>query len=93
MTLSQPMWRISWRMKLLARRKRRGRVHKEPLATLPLAASSRRIGHLLGKVAEGALSGRMAKQVLESLMNSDERRCQKSSATFAAAVKYQTTTN
>ena len=56
-----------------AARKDAGASHKEPLATLPLAASSRRIGHLLGKVAEGALSGRMAKQVLESLMNSDER--------------------
>ena len=56
-----------------AARRDAGASQKEPLAALPRAASARRIGELLGKVAEGKLSGRMAKQVLEALMNSDER--------------------
>jgi len=56
-----------------AARKDAGASHKEPLSSLPRAASARRVGELLGKVANGDLSGRMAKQVLEALMNSDER--------------------
>ena len=56
-----------------AARKDAGATHKEPLSTLPRAASARRVGELLGKVADGTLSGRMAKQIVEALMNSDER--------------------
>jgi len=56
-----------------AARKDGGASFKEPLSTLPRAASAMRIGQLLGKVANNDLSGRMAKQVLESLMNGDER--------------------
>lgn len=56
-----------------AARKDGGASFKEPLSALPRAASAMRIGQLLGKVANNDLSGRMAKQVLESLMNGDER--------------------
>jgi aspartyl-tRNA(Asn)/glutamyl-tRNA(Gln) amidotransferase subunit B len=56
-----------------AARKDAGASHKEPLSSLPHAASARRVGSLLSQVANGDLNGRMAKQVLEALMNGDER--------------------
>lgn len=56
-----------------AARKDGGATFKDPLARLPRAASALRIGQLLSRFARQEISGRMAKQVLEALMNGDER--------------------
>ena len=56
-----------------AARKDGGATFKDPLSRVPRAASAMRVGQLLSRVARGDISGRMAKQVLEALMNSDER--------------------
>ena len=56
-----------------AARKDGGATFKDPLSRVPRAASAMRVGQLLSRVAHGDISGRMAKKVLEALMNSDER--------------------